>query len=88
MLNSTFDREIIEKYKSRGSGISLPHGYPRAFEARNPNVEDFIGKHLSEKTNSLSPIGLSVKDWTKLWRMLKVCFLDLMHSLIAHQATP
>ena len=42
---------------------------------------------LSEKTSSLSLIGLSVKDWTKLWRFLKVCFLDFRHFLIVYQAT-
>ena len=35
----------------------------------------------------LSLIGLSVKDWTKLWRFLKVFFLDLRHFLIVYQAT-
>ena len=65
--------------------------YPRAtpgllthtwFLTRNPNEDDFI-----EKTSSLSLIGLSVKDLTKLWRFLKVCFLDFMHFLTVYQAT-
>ena len=73
--------------QSRGSGISLPKGYPRAFDTRGFWLEIQTKTILSEKTSSLSLIGLSVKDWTKLWRFLKVCFLDFRHFLIVYQAT-
>ena len=73
-------RGICTHRQSRGSGISLPKGYPRAFDTRGFSI-------LSEKTSSLSLISLSVKDWTKLWRFLKVCFLDFRHFLIVCQAT-
>ena len=65
--------------------------YPRATPGLLTHVvSDSKSKRrtiLSEKTSSLSLIGLSVKDWTKLWRFLKVCFLDFRHFLIVYQAT-
>ena len=76
-------RGICTHCQSRGSGISLPKGYPRAFDTHV--VSDSKSKRstiLSETTSSLSLIGLSVKDWTKLWRFLKVCFLDFRHFII------
>ena len=42
---------------------------------------------LSGKISSLSPIGLFVKDSTKLWTFLKVCFLVSVHFLIVYQVT-
>ena len=80
-------RGICTHRQSRGSGISLPKGYPRAFDTRGFWLEIQTKTILSEKTSSLSLIGLSVKDWTKLWRFLKVCFLDFRHFLIVYQAT-
>ena len=80
-------RGICTHCQSRGSGISLPKGYPRAFDTRGFRLEIQTKTILSEKTSSLSLIGLSVKDWTKLWRFLKVCFLDFKHFLIVCQAT-
>ena len=80
-------RGICTHCQSRGSGISLPKGYPRAFDTRGFCLEIQTKTILSEKTGSLSLIGLSVKDWTKLWRFLKVCFLDFRHFLIVYQAT-
>ena len=74
-------RGICTHCQSRGSGISLPKGYPRAFDTRGFWLEIQTKTILSEKTSSLSLIGLSVKDWTKLWRFLKVCFLDFRHFL-------
>ena len=74
-------RGICMHCQSRGSGISLPKGYPRAFDTRGFWLEIQTKTILSEKTSSLSLIGLSVKDWTKLWRFLKVCFLDFSHFL-------
>ena len=76
-------RGICTHCQSRGSGISLPKGYPRAFDTHVVQTKTI----LSEKTSSLSLIGLSVKDWTKLWRFLKVCFLDFRHFLTVYQAT-
>ena len=75
-------RGICTHCQSRGSGISLPKGHPHGFW-----LEIQMKTILSEKTSSLSLIGLSVKDWTKLWRLLKVCFLDFRHFLIVYQAT-
>ena len=51
-----------------GSGISLPPGFltDTWFLTRNTNMEDFIGK-----TNSLSQMAMSLKDWTKI--ILEVC---------------
>ena len=80
-------RGICTHRQSRGSGISLPKGYPRAFDTRGFWLEIQTKTILSVKTSSLSLIGLSVKDWTKLWRFLKVCFLDFRHFLIVYQAT-
>ena len=80
-------RGICTHRQSRGSGISLPKGYPWAFDTRGFWLEIQTKTILSEKTSSLSSIGLSVKDWTKLWRFLKVCFLDFRHFLIVYQAT-
>ena len=80
-------RGICTHCQSRGSGISLPKGYPRAFDTRGFWLEIQTKTNLSEKTSSLSLIGLSVKDWTKLWRFLKVCFLDFRHFLLVYQAT-
>ena len=80
-------RGICTHRQSRGSGISLPKGYPRAFDTRGFWLEIQTKTILSEKTSSLSLIGLSVKDWTKLCRFLKVCFLDFRHFLIVYQAT-
>ena len=80
-------RGICTHRLSRGSGISLPKGYPRAFDTRGFWLEIQTKTILSEKTSSLFLIGLSVKDWTKLWRFLKVCFLDFRHFLIVYQAT-
>ena len=42
-------RGIYQHCQSRGSGISQPQGYPRAFDTtwfltRDPNVDDFVGK--------------------------------------------
>ena len=42
-------RGICTHCQSRGSGISQPQGYPRAFDTtwfltRDPNVDDFVGK--------------------------------------------
>ena len=58
-------------------GLLTPRGL-----TRDPYVDDFVGKD-----SSLSPIGLSVKDWTKLLRFLKACLLDFMHFLLVYQAT-
>ena len=80
-------RGICTHRQSRGSGISLPKGYPRAFDTRGFWLEIQTKTILSETTSSLSLIGLSVKDWTKLWRFLKVCFLDFRPFLIVYQAT-
>ena len=80
-------RGICTYCQSPGSGISLPKGYPRAFDTRGFCLEIQTKTILSEKTGSLSLIGLSVKDWTKLWRFLKVCFLDYRHFLIVYQTT-
>ena len=80
-------RGICTHRQSRGSGISIPKGYPRAFDTRGFWLEIQTKTILSEKTSSLSLIGLSVKDWTKLWRFLKVCFLDFRPFLIVYQAT-
>ena len=80
-------RGICTHRQSRGLGISLPKDYPRAFDTRGFWLEIQTKTILSEKTSSLSLIGLSVKDWTKLWRFLKVCFLDFRHFLIVYQAT-
>ena len=80
-------RGICTHRQSRGSGISLPKGYPRAFDTRSFWLEIQTKTILSEKTSSLSLISLSGKDWTKLWRFLKVCFLDFRHFLIVYQAT-
>ena len=70
-----------------GSGISQPQGYPRAFDTtwfltRDPNVDDFVGKDQQFVTDWLVRQGLD-----KLWRFLKVCFLDFMHFLLVYQAT-
>ena len=80
-------RGICTHCQSRGSGISLPKGYPRAFDTCGFWLEIQTKTILSEETSSLSLIGLSVKDWTRLWRFLKVCFLDFRHFLIVYQAT-
>ena len=80
-------RGICTHCQSRGSRISLPKSYPRAFNTRGFWLEIQTKTILSEKTSSLSLIGLSVKDWTKLWRFLKVRFLDFRHFLIVYQAT-
>ena len=80
-------RGICTHCQSRGSGIILPKGYPRAFDTRGFWLEIQTKTILSEKTSSLSLIGLSVEDWTKWWRFLKVCFLDFRHFLIVYQAT-
>ena len=74
-------RGICAHFQSRESGISLPKGYPRAFDTHV--VSDPKYKH-DKKSSSLSPIDLYVKDWTKLWRFSKVCFLDFAHFLIAY----
>ena len=81
-------RGICTHCQSRGSGISLPKGYPRAFDTHV--VSDSKSKRrrfYRKRPVVLSLIGLSVKDWTKLGWFLKVCFLDFRHFLIVYQAT-
>ena len=69
-----------------GRALAYPRVPPGFWHTRGFWLEIQTKTILSEKTNSLSLIGLSVKDWTKLWRFLKVCFLDFRHFLIVYQA--
>ena len=80
-------RGICTHCQSRGSGISQLQGYPRGLIPRGFRLEIQTWTTLAGKIGSLSPIALSVKDWTKLWGFLKVCFLDFMHFLLVYQAT-
>ena len=54
----------ISKFRAtRGSGICLPRGYPRALNTlvvstRNPNMEDFVGKDLQFVADWLVRQGL------------------------------
>ena len=70
-----------------GRALAYPRATPGLFDTRGFWLEIQTKTILSKKTNSLSLIGLSVKDWTKLWRFLKVYFLDFRHFLIVYQAT-
>ena len=84
----------ISQFQLRPSRIVSPGGRaePRASSRLLTHPRGFwlemqTWRILSENTSSLSPIGLSIKDWTKLWRLLNVCFLDFLHFRIAYQAT-
>ena len=70
-----------------GRALANPRATPGLSTPRGFWLEIQTWTTLSGKISSLSPIGLSVKDWTKLWRFSKVCFLDFMHFLLVYQAT-
>ena len=67
--------------------LANPRATPGLLTPRGFWLEIQTWTTLSGKISSLLPIGLSAKDWTKLCRILKVCFLDFMHFLIVYQAT-
>ena len=67
--------------------LAYPRATPRLlthtwFLTLNSNMEVFSRKEQYFLTD-----GLSVKDWAKLWRFLKVCSLNFIHFLITYQAT-
>ena len=70
-----------------GQALAYPRATPGFLTPRGFWLEIQTKTILSEKTSSLSLIGLSVKDWTKLWRFLKVCLLNFRHFLIVYHAT-
>ena len=70
-----------------GRALAYPRATPGLLTPRSFWHEIQTWTTLSGKTSSLSLIGLSVKDWTKLWRFLKVRFLDFRHFLIVYQGT-
>ena len=70
-----------------GQALAYPRATPGFWHTRGFWLKIQMWTILSEKTSGLSLIGLSVKDWTKLGRFLKVCFLDFRHFRNVYQAT-
>ena len=67
------DTHVVSESKSKGEGFYPPLPLSLTFYRKRPVV--------------CVPTGLSVKDWTKLWRFVKVCFPDFMNFSIAFKAT-
>ena len=64
-------RGVCAHCQSRGSGLT---------KRVVSDSKSKRGRFNQKMTSSLSPTRLSVKDWTKLWRFLKVFFLEFIPS--------